>query len=113
MISFASHDAVKAGRTEGTVSGGGATFRTSYLTPEFPADGDGVFPLPQAFSIFQTPASISLSTSKPALRSPKRDAPRSSIRCATPNKSSLPMACSAAHCSAGNRGRTSSASVSP
>lgn len=60
MISFASHDAVKDSRTEGTVSGGGVTFRTSYLTPEFPADGEGVFPLPQAFSIFQTPESVSL-----------------------------------------------------
>lgn len=60
MISFASSESVKDTRSEGTISGGGATFRTSYLTPQFPEDGEGVFPLPQAFSVEQTPQSISL-----------------------------------------------------
>jgi len=60
MISFASSEAVKDTRTQGTISGGGAIYRTSYLTPQFPEDGEGVFPLPQAFSVEQTPQSISL-----------------------------------------------------
>ena len=60
MISFASSQAAKATRTQGTISGGGATFRSDYIKPQFPDTGEGTFPLPQAFKIEQTPESVSL-----------------------------------------------------
>jgi hypothetical protein len=60
MISFNIPQTARASRKEGTISGGGATWRSDYLLPKFPDEGEGVFPLPQAFSVEQSPQSVSL-----------------------------------------------------
>lgn len=60
MINFTSALAARPSRKEGTISGGGATFRTEYVPPQFPQPGAECFPVPQAFSIEQTPGSTSL-----------------------------------------------------
>jgi len=60
MINFTSAEAARPSRTEGTISGGGATWRTEYVPPKFPQPGEESFPVPQAFSIEQSPGSTSL-----------------------------------------------------
>ena len=59
MISFASSEKAKTTRVASTTSGGGGLFREVYLDPKFPEGGEGVFPLPQAFSVEQQPESVS------------------------------------------------------
>ncbi len=60
MISFTHPDKARATRVAGTISGGGGTFRTDYVPPKFPQAGEEAFPVPQAFSIEQSPGSTSL-----------------------------------------------------
>ena len=60
MINFTSPQTARASRKAGTISGGGGTWRTEYVPPKFPQPGEESFPVPQAFSIEQSPQSMSL-----------------------------------------------------
>ncbi len=60
MICYSTPEAAQASRTERSLSGGGITYRTEYVPPKFPQAGGESFPVPQAFSIEQTPGATSL-----------------------------------------------------
>lgn len=60
MICYSTPEAASASRIERSLSGGGATWRTEFVPPKFPAEGAEAFPVPQAFSVEQSPGSTSL-----------------------------------------------------